>query len=99
VVYSNACDAAATGHDLSLLGGCPSPEGFFPCGAGFCMVGEQYCQIQISDVAGIPDTYSCAGLPPNCKTEDASCSCLSDVACGENCTQEEGGFTLTCPGG
>ena len=98
-VYSNACDAAAAGHDVSLAGGCAPPKGYFPCGAGFCTQGEQYCQVQVSDVAGVPDTYSCIELPPNCKTEDAICSCLSDVECGQYCKQENGDFTLICPGG
>jgi hypothetical protein len=71
----------------------------FPCGSGFCDVSQQYCQIQLSDVAGIPDTYSCVELPPNCKVPDAVCACLSDVECGETCMQEDGAFTLTCPGG
>ncbi len=99
MVYSNACDAAAAGLDVSLLGACPSPEGMFPCGSGFCVASQQYCQIQLSDVAGIPDTFSCVELPPNCQVPDAVCACLSDVECGETCMQEDGAFTLTCPGG
>lgn len=99
MVYSNACDAAAVGLDVSLLGTCPNPVGQFPCGSGFCVEGQDYCQIQISDVAGIPDSYSCGELPPGCMLADATCACLSDLPCGDVCEQDGKNFTLTCPGG
>lgn len=98
-VYSNECVAQQAGQDLQLLGGCAAPADQFPCGAGFCQKGADYCQIQISDIGGEPNSYSCVALPPNCKVADATCACLSDVACGNNCELTEGSFTLTCPGG
>lgn len=98
-VYGNACDAAAAGQDQSLLGTCPNPSGQFPCGAGFCVEGQQFCQIQVSDVAGIPNSYSCEELPPACTLANATCVCLSDLPCGDFCEQVDKNFTLTCPGG
>lgn len=98
-VYNNACEAAADGVDISLLGGCPAPPGGFPCGAGFCDQASEFCQVVISDVAGDPNVYTCHELPPNCLAPDATCACLSDLPCGSMCEEADGGFTLTCPGG
>lgn len=97
-VYSNACDAQLQGKDVQLLGGCEPPAEMFACGAEFCSVAESYCQIQISDVAGIPNSYECLPLPANCGA-DPTCTCLSDLACGNACQESGGGLTLTCPGG
>ena len=97
--YGNACEAAAAGVDLSLLAACPTPDFTFPCGPLFCEVGQELCQIQLSDVADEPDSYKCDPLPPNCAVDGATCACLADVACSESCVLENGGFTLTCPGG
>lgn len=98
-VYNNACEAAAAGVDVKLAGGCPVPPGQFPCGADFCDKDSELCQVQISDVGGIPDSYKCQTLPENCKLAGSTCDCLADVPCHDLCELKDGGFTLTCPGG
>jgi hypothetical protein len=98
-VYANACGAAAAGVDLSILGGCAPPGGLFACGAGFCDMAQEYCEVQVSDVVGIPSTYKCLPLPAGCQVNGATCDCLANQLCGDLCKQTDGGFTLTCPGG
>jgi hypothetical protein len=98
-VYGNACEAAKAGLDVQALGGCPAPEGDFPCGAHFCSKASQYCQEDVSDVGGVPSTFSCKQLPAGCMVPGATCACLSGEPCGNMCQSADGGFTLTCPGG
>lgn len=107
-VYNNACEAAAAGIDLQSMGGCPSPEGEFPCGPVFCSKTDQLCQVDKpagpggpvdpGDPGG-PVVYICVPLPPNCQVPDATCACLADMPCAQSCQLANGGFTLTCTGG
>lgn len=102
VVYGNSCDAASAGQDVSDLGGCMAPEGTFGCGHSFCTLATEFCQKTLSDVGGMPDSYSCAPLPMACG-DMPSCACLGDP-CGApvpgSCVQDvSGGLTFTCPGG
>lgn len=98
-VYSNACDAERSGVDQNLFGGCTPPGGMFGCGAQFCDLVSQYCEIGISDVGGEPNTYVCEPLPNTCgNTPD--CVCLANEPCGFMCEGDAAsGLTLTCPGG
>lgn len=98
-VYDNACEAAAAGIDLQSLGGCPAPPGEFQCGPGFCDKTDELCQVDLPDVPGGPTVSTCIPLPPNCQVPNATCACLSDMACGQVCLLADGGFTLTCAGG
>ena len=98
-VYDNACEAQKAGADIGTLGGCPAPAGQFPCGAGFCAKGQQYCQVDVSDVGGIPNGYGCKPLPADCSQAGATCDCLAGQPCGNMCQQVDGGFVVTCPGG
>ena len=98
-VYNNACEAQKAGADIGTLGGCPAPAGQFPCGAGFCAKGQQYCQVDVSDVGGIPNGYGCKPLPADCSQAGATCDCLAGQPCGNMCQQVDGGFVVTCPGG
>lgn len=98
-VYSNACMASAAGVDVADGGGCTAPEGYFPCGYAFCDGATEYCQVAVSDVFPLPDTYSCLPLPELCQKELA-CPCLDGEPCFEfECKEENGGLTLICPGG
>lgn len=98
MVYGNSCDAAAAGYDINNWG-CTAPPGQFACGAHFCNHGLDYCQRQVSDVAGYPDEYQCIALPAACGAT-ATCPCLAAEPCGTNCTTgAPGDLTLTCPGG
>jgi hypothetical protein len=97
VVYDNECAAQQNGADINLNGGCTAPQGTFGCGAAFCNIQTQYCEVIGSDVGGEPNVYSCKPLPsPVC----SSCDCLASEPCGETCMGgPQTGFTLTCPGG
>jgi hypothetical protein len=104
-VYNNACEAAAAGIDLQSMGGCPSPDGEFPCGGVFCSKTDQLCQIDKPPDGpggpldpGGPVVYTCVPLPPNCQVPDATCACLADMPCAQSCQLASGGFTLTCGG-
>ncbi len=99
MVAGNDCDAASSGQDISVLGGCTAPDGMFPCGAGFCDKATSYCQRTTSDVAGYPDSFSCMELPAACSGGAPTCACLSGQSCADMCTEADGGLTLTCPGG
>lgn len=99
-VYASPCDAQGAGVDINLNGTCPPPAGKFACGAMFCDPGVQYCERDMSDVGGVPSTYSCKALPPSCG-DPSSCACLASVPCGAMCAPsvDGGGFVVTCPGG
>lgn len=74
----------------------------FACGDELeCDLATQYCQEQISDVGGEPNTYQCIALPDGCGKAN-SCDCLTDEPCGDFDLCEmtrEGGSILSCPGG
>ena len=98
-VYDNRCFAAAAGVDQADAGGCEPPDGLFPCGASFCGAGT-YCQVQVSDVVGFPDGFSCLPVPGDCG-DTPSCDCLANEPCFEfECEAVDGGgLKITCPGG
>lgn len=97
-VYDNACIAELAGVDIQTLGGCPAPDGTFPCGAEFCEAGAEFCQIDLPGSPGDPTAYACVALPANCLAPGATCGCLADLPCANSCAEDTlGGFTLTCP--
>jgi hypothetical protein len=96
VVYSSACEANLSGTDLNEGGTCPVGSGEFGCGYRHCRRSSEFCRRDGSDVAGVPDDFTCRGLPSGC----TSCSCLAGEPCGSSCTGSGAtGMTLTCPGG
>ncbi len=98
-VHPSECDANAAGLDVSQLGTCKPPQGFFACGPKLCQSGSDYCQHTTSDVGGQPDDFACRPLPPACEAP-ASCSCLANQPCGQSCkATSDGGFEVLCPGG
>lgn len=98
MVYGNECDAQMAGVDVAIDGGCQAPEGYFPCGSMFCDLQTTYCERQLSDVVGFPDTFACKPLPDTCNPIE--CACLADVPCGGSCEVVDfGGLTVSCPGG
>jgi hypothetical protein len=72
----------------------------FACGDMLdCDLATEYCERQVSDVGGMPDTYNCVPLPKPC-VGVSECECLADEFCGEFCEEAPGGgATLSCPGG
>lgn len=98
-VYGQPCEAFMAGTDLNAGGSCPVPAGMFACGYTQCTILTQYCERQVSDVVGEPDTYACRPLP-SCPSQFATCTCLATEPCGAQCTgMGTTGLTLTCPGG
>ncbi len=95
----NACAGQSGGQDVSAEGGCPAPQGMFGCGPIFCTVGQQYCQMAISDVGGYPNEFACKALPTACGSSP-SCACLKSESCGDMCKADSAGnLQVTCPGG
>jgi hypothetical protein len=98
-IYGSACTANGAGHDVAPAGTCPAPVGMFACGEHFCDSKTQYCQLQLSDVANVPNDYTCMQLPAGCGASP-SCPCLVNEPCSNACTmQNGGGLQLSCPGG
>jgi hypothetical protein len=99
-IAANDCVGYSEGTDVNAKeGACAPPTGSFACGNLFCEIGFQYCRRDLSDVAGLPDEYSCKAVPASCG-KTPMCSCLANEPCGQSC--ESSGLaqlTLTCPGG
>ncbi|MBX3158390.1 MAG: hypothetical protein KF773_20640 [Deltaproteobacteria bacterium] len=97
-IHGNACDANASGTDVSAAGGCEVPAGRFECGFRQCTLVDEYCQRSFSDVGLEPDGFAC--LPfPRCPAQQ-DCMCLLGEPCGSFCTPRmDRGFELQCPGG
>ena len=103
MVYGNNCEAAAAGVDVSTISACMPPQANqFNCGHGFCDSTTEYCSKTNADVAGTPDSFSCAPLPAACAGMPPSCTCIGDP-CGApiagECVATGIGFRVTCPGG
>jgi len=101
-VYSIPCDAYAAGIDLGPAAGCTAPSAnHFACGDRFCQQGATYCEVLVSDVAGVPNEYRCVTWPATCGAMgNTACACFASERCGAMCQEPEmDRFTLTCPGG
>lgn len=92
--YSSACEAAAAGESvhISVTECSDPPAGQFPCGTGYCKLGEEYCR---SDSNGV----ACAAIPASCGGT-ATCVCVLD---GTDCTicyptKADGILALGCGG-
>lgn len=80
----------------------PPPEACFDCSPGGslrCLRGSAYCSVQISDVGGVPDDYSCEDVPMDCSP--VTCDCFGDPELSIATCEDEGmnAVTLTYPGG
>ncbi len=94
-VHDTPCDTQREGFDLNTEKSCVAPPGKFQCGALFCNVGEQYCEVIFVD-QGASETGTCKPLPP-C---GATCDCLLGATCGLTCNGTgEGGIEVHCPSG
>ena len=70
------------------------PAPCFDCGSGVrCQVHQEYCSVQHSDVAGLPDEYQCHAVPNGC-AEEVTCSCLSTTIAFDECTAADDGELL-----
>ncbi len=99
-IYDNACMASAAGSDASNLG-CDAPDGFFSCGAHFCLEGSTYCQVGTGGAYDSPTSYECKSLPAECYLDAwlPGCDCLQagDVQCVEVCEADSNNnATVTC---
>jgi len=97
-VYTNLCAAQSSGVDVGATADCEAPSGTFACGYLFCDRETAYCRIELSDVVGTPDAYSCLVLPDACG-DSPGCDCLTDELCSTCDEASGGGLTVTCPGG
>ncbi len=103
-VYSNECDAHASGLDVNKEGGCTGgPPDWISCGKGFCQKDFSYCQKTGNDAIDPNDPvkfyYQCVNLPQSCQGQ-TSCACFPpNSICGAGQCSYQGGFTITCPGG
>src|SRR6059058_1086117 len=60
---------------------------------------SQYCERQLSDGGGLPDTFTWRQLPAGCGAAP-SCACLANELCGDQCVATpDNGFMVSCPGG
>ena len=93
------CSDPGDGSDTGASRADPSE---LACGELTCLGNVEYCQQQVSDLGGIPDTFVCVPMPPTCPTP-GTCACLKEarVICSEFglCLDSEGGPTMVCPGG
>lgn len=99
-VHSNVCYASMAGVDLAAEGECDAPKGYFRCGYSFCSLETDYCQVQVSDIGGFGDSYSCMQPAMEC-VGGITCDCLTEEFCfdfGCNPTAD-GGVEIVCPGG
>lgn len=78
-------------------GGDTGSGGSFPCGALVeCLVDSQYCEETVGGKKGARPQYVCQPLPDGC-APDASCACLAEVQCGDQCAAlPDGGLQVTC---
>jgi hypothetical protein len=105
---SGSADSGSSDGGSSESSGADSSSGSESGGSGFacgeeleCDPAAEYCQRQVSDIGGEPDTYQCLPLPKACEGEIA-CDCLDGEACAEFDLCEatkDGGVILSCPGG
>ncbi len=98
-VYWGQCAAASSGYDVDDFGGCATPEGTFACGHLFCNATTQYCRRFVSDIGGWADDWACIDDPGSCPDAGATCDCLVDELCGNDCSATGDGLRLTCYGG
>jgi hypothetical protein len=83
------------GFDVGPASGCKT----FPCGNAQCDIKTQYCRRDISDVGGVPDTFTCSPLPAGCGSAP-TCGCLASVPCQSQCEGDGSlGLLVSCPGG
>jgi hypothetical protein len=96
-VYGNACDAAAAGSDVSSLGGCTPPPGYFDCAGELCNASTEFCWHYVDDT-GLPDSWACMPLPI-CSI--GGCACVEMAPpCAGTCVDGPGmAATYTCGGG
>ena len=93
VTYESACVAAQAGRSTKLFAAeCqPAPAGQFPCGAGFCAAGTEYCHVDASGQA------TCQAQPDGCEASD--CPCLMDATgCYECGFKGDGLYVDQCQG-
>lgn len=91
---SGSSSGGMTSTGATTTGG----EGF-ACGPDLsCDRDSQYCEQQVSDVVGVPDSWFCIDAPAACPGP-ADCECLADEPCADFQCNDRDGITLVCPGG
>lgn len=87
-----------TSHVWTRVEAPPPPPGTctsFACGPSLrCTEGEQFCQYLLSDVVGVPNSYSCLAFPAACTSADCACFPI-----GDTCTDDGAGAVVHTIGG
>ena len=95
-LHGSACGANSAGVTVDEAATCP---GAVKCGPLACDQAVEYCLHGVSDVGGEPDTWACLPAPAACAGAP-ECGCLAEEPCASWCElDDDGGVTLTCPGG
>jgi hypothetical protein len=90
-----ACGSDDGDDDGSASHGSASGGEPFACGAQIQCKGSQYCEVHL-DPNDVPTAYRCVALPDTCG-DSASCDCLEEVPCGDDCEAlAEGGLKTSC---
>ena len=68
--------------------------GTFACGPDLtCDPTTQYCWVVIGGPKGVPPSYSCVDVPD---VGWPTCESIPDIGVGCECTESDGGITVTC---
>jgi hypothetical protein len=95
---STACGCDGKAHlDTCLIGdldlrpeACPPPAGKFWCGGITCGLGQEYCDLGL--------TEACMPLPVACTGASVDCSCFAQPPGPCECKKKDDGhFELSCP--
>jgi hypothetical protein len=82
---------AGEGAARALLGA----GGSFACGPDLaCSSVTQYCSVVIGGPKGVPPGYSCVDVPD--VAPPLTCETIPDIGIGCECTESDGGVTVTC---
>ena len=73
------------------------PAPCFDCGEGLrCQQEVEFCDVEHSDVGGIPDSYDCRELPA---CGEATCECVATEVAYDACMDEGDGVIAAHFGG
>jgi hypothetical protein len=86
-----------TSKPLNHPGECVTADagGSFPCSDGLtCDSATQYCKVATGGPCCNPPSHSCEQIPTAC-SKDPSCACIQAEVSGQECSEANGGVTVT----
>jgi hypothetical protein len=63
-IYPNACTANMANVDTSVDAPCAAPSGYFRCGAQFCVLGMEFCEVLGMDGPSNPSFFATSSPAP-----------------------------------